>query len=537
MLVGNRTERPNDNRPIFPHNAYLDYTASIPRNSNPFVSENTAKVFLVGAGPGDARLLTLRGKECLEQADVVIYDYLASRELLKLARPSAELISLGSPASGRAISQADAQRQMIAAARAGRCVVRLKGGDPGVFGRLGEEAAALHEAGIAFELVPGVSTALAAGPYAGVAITSRKSASCVAFVAGKLQAGADPTEQIDFAALASFPGTLVFYMGSQSAAAWSEALVARGKPASTPVVVVRRCSLPDQQSWISTLADLSKLLRSENITPPMVAIVGDVALQQEVGAWFTSRPLFGQTILVTRPEQQAADMVRTLVDLGAEVLQQPAIAIGSPTDSRPLATAIDRLGEFDWIVFSSRNGVAYFFSALAAAGRDARALAKAKLAAIGPATSEALAERGMIIDLAPDEYRAEALAAALLPLVPGKQILLVRASRGREVLAEELSAAGAVVTQAVAYDSRDVKVPDPEIVEALRAGRVTYTTATSSAIARSMVELFGESLRQTRLIAISPLTASVLDELGYPASVVADDYTAAGIVAAITKLE
>ncbi len=496
------------------------------------VTDSPTKVFLVGAGPGDPRLLTLRGKECLEKADVVIYDYLASRDLLKFA-PVAELISLGSPTNGRAVSQAEAQRLMIAAARGGKCVVRLKGGDPGVFGRLGEEAAALREAGIAFELVPGVSTAISAGPYAGVAITSRKSASCVAFVAGKLQAGVDATEQIDFAALAKFPGTLVFYMGSQSAAAWSDALVANGKPAGTPVVVVRRCSLPNQESWTTTLAELPALLRTHHITPPMVAIVGDVAVQQEVGAWFTSRPLFGQTILVTRPEQQAADMVRALVDLGAEVLQQPAIAIGPPVDPRPLAAAVNRSQEFDWIVFSSRNGVDYFFRALAAAGRDARSLSRAKLAAIGPATSEALAERGMLTDLAPEEYRAEALAAALAPQVSGKHILLVRASRGREVLAEELTAAGAEVTQAVAYESHDVEVADSEILEALNAGRVTYTTATSSAIARSMVHLFGKSLKQTRLVAISPLTARVLDELGYSASLVADEYSAEGIVAAI----
>jgi uroporphyrinogen III methyltransferase/synthase len=466
-------------------------------------------------------LLTLRGKECLERADVVIYDYLASRDLLKFCTPAAKLISLGSPFAGRT------------EARAGCTVVRLKGGDPGVFGRLGEEAAALREAHIEFEVVPGVSTAISAGPYAGVAITRREGASCVAFVAGTLRGGADTPDEVDFAALAAFPGTLVFYMGARSAQVWSHALVAAGKRADTPVVVIRRATLPDQQSWSTTLGDLPTLIDQQQIAPPLVAIVGDVALEREVGSWFTDRPLFGQTVLVTRPEQQAGDMVDQLVDLGADVLQQPAIAVGPPADPTSMVQAIGSIDQFDWIVFSSRNGVDYFFTALAAAALDARALGSAKIAAIGPATAEALAARGLITDLAPGEYRAEALAAALAPTVAGLRVLLVRASRGREVLAEQLSAAGAVVTQAVAYHSRDVDQPDPEVAQALAAGRVDWTTVTSSAIARALVTLFGVSLRQTKLVAISPLTAGVLAELGYPAALVANEYTADGMIDAI----
>jgi uroporphyrinogen III methyltransferase / synthase len=501
------------------------------------VNPCTAKVYLVGAGPGDPGLLTLRGRECLARADVVIYDYLASRELLKFAPPEAELISVGSPDSGRKMPQTEIEQELISAAQSGKCVVRLKGGDPGIFGRLAEEATALRRAGIAFEVVPGVSTAVSAGAYAGIAVTSRGDASCVAFVTGMLRDGTHASEQIDFAALAAFPGTLVFYMGARSAKAWSRALIEQGKPADTPVVFVRRVTMPNQQTWSTTLAELPDLLSNESVAPPLVAIVGQVAARQEVGAWFTQRPLFGQTILVTRPEQQSAVMVNRLVELGAEVLQQPAIAIGPPRDREPLDTALQRIHEFDWIVFSSRNGVDYFFDSLADVGRDARALVKARLASIGPATSEALASRGLFTDLAPTEYRAEALAAELSPVVKDKQVLLVRASRGREVLAEELTSAGAQVTQAVAYESRDVDSPDLEIVEALTSGRVTWTTVTSSAIARSLVGMFGDDVRRAKLASISPITSGVLRELGHPPAAEAEVYTTDGVVQAIAAQE
>lgn len=499
------------------------------------------KVYLIGAGPGDPGLLTLRGKQCLERAEVVLYDYLSGPRLLKYTRPGAQLYCLGRHGQGKIWSQDEICERIVAEALAGRSVARLKGGDPSIFGRMAEEIDALKAAGVPFEIVPGVTTATAAGAYAGVTITDRDHASCVAFITGHLQASksADETGQrvlgLDFAALAQFPGTLVMYMGVTNAELWSQALIANGKPADTPVLLVRRCTLPDQSSVSCTLATVAEVLAPGKVRPPLVAIIGPVASDADTASWFTSRPLFGQTVLVTRPRDQAAPMVEQLQDLGAEVLLQPAIEIGPPKDWALVDQAIDRLGEFDWVVFSSRNGVAVFLDRLSTAGKDSRAFGSAKIAAIGPATADALAEHSLKSDLQPCEYRAEALAEALQADAQGKRFLLIRASRGREVLAEMLEAAGGEIAQVVVYQSDDVREPDADIATAMQAGSIDWTTATSSAIARSLVRLFGDSLSQTKLAAISPLTAGVLEEEGYAASVVATDFTAEGVIEAILK--
>ena len=405
-------------------------------------------VYLIGAGPGDPGLLTLRGRDCLRRADVVLYDYLAGPRLLEMARSDAELYCLGKHGAGKLWKQSDICDRLVAEARAGKTVARLKGGDPSIFGRLAEEIAALEAADVPFEIVPGVTTASAAGAYAGLTITDRDRASSVALVTGHLQARkASDNAPPDFAQLSTFPGTIVVYMGVTTAPAWSRELIAHGKPADTPVVLVRRCTLPDQTTVSCTLGELPEVLAPGKIRPPLVAIVGDVAVDSSASRWFTGRPLFGQTVLVTRPRRQASGVVARLHELGAAVLEQPAIEIGPPNDWAPVDSAIDRLSEFDWVVFSSRNGVEGWLDRLAEQGLDARAFGAAKIAAIGPATRDALAERQLVADLQPDEYRAEALADALAADAAGKRFLLVRASRGREVLAESLSAAGGAVEQ------------------------------------------------------------------------------------------
>jgi len=470
---------------------------------------------------------------------VVLYDYLAGTRLLELARPDAQLYCLGRHGQGKLWTQQEINQRMVDLALAGRIVARLKGGDPGIFGRLAEETAALAAAGVPFEIVPGVTTAAAAGAYAGVTVTHREMASCVAFVTGQEKTG-KVDSAIDFAALAKFPGTLVIYMGVTTAEHWSSQLIANGKPADTPVVLVRRCTLPDQTTLDCKLGEVDAALRAdpvsgEKVRPPLVAIVGDVARREEMSDWFTNRPLFGQTVLVTRPAQQTADMAGRLRDLGAEVLVQPAIEIGPPADWSDVDAAIETLAEFDSVAFSSRNGVEFFLNRLFAIGYDVRALGGIRLAAIGPATAAALREFSLNADLHPEEYRAEALAEALANESAGKRMLLIRASRGREVLAEQLTAAGARVEQVVVYRSQDVKQLPTPIVEAVAAGRVDWITVTSSAIARSLVRLLGENLRQTQLAAISPLTAGVLAEEGHEAAVVADQYTADGVIDAILR--
>jgi uroporphyrinogen III methyltransferase/synthase len=470
-------------------------------------------------------------------ADVVLYDYLASPQVLASARAGAELICLGRHGDGRLMSQAEINEAMVRHVRDGKKVVRLKGGDPMIFARAAEEMAALESAGVPYEIVPGITAAQAASSHAGIPLTDRDESSCVALATGHESDEKDATGSLDFAALAAFPGTLVLYMGVTTAAEWSNELVRHGKSAATPVVVVRRCSLPDQEVIFTTLGEVANVLDARRVRPPAVIIVGDVARDRNVANWFTSRPLFGRTILVTRPEHQAAELATELRNLGANVLCQPAIEITAPSDWAPVDAVIRRLSKFDWLVFSSSNGVEYFMRRLSELELDARQMAHAKLAAIGPATVEALAKLHLRADLQPASYRAEALADALAPHAAGKRIFLARASRGREVLAEMLQAAGADVEQAIVYESRDVEMPDTEIIKALAEGRIDWTTVTSSAIARSLVRLFGNALKQTRLAAISPVTSQTLAELGYAPAIVADTYTTRGIVDAILTEE
>jgi uroporphyrinogen III methyltransferase / synthase len=499
------------------------------------MTQDLGKVFLVGAGPGDPGLLTLRGSECLRAADVVLYDYLASPKLLTHARPDAELICLGRHGRGRIMSQTEINEAMMQHVREGRTVVRLKGGDPAIFAHLAEELATLHSANVPYEIVPGVTAAQAASSYAGIPLTQRDDASCVALVTG--QEGADKEPALDYSSLARFPGTLVFYMGVTTAPHWSRALIDGGKSPATPVAVVRRASLPDQEILLTTLGELAKELQIRNSRPPAVIIVGEVAQQRDVANWFDSRPLSGRTVLVTRPEQQSDELEKQLRDLGANVLCQPAIEISAPGDWSAVDAAIHQMTEFSWLVFSSANGVHSLLHRVQALGLDMRCFGRTKLAAIGPATADALSEYSLRADLHPAEYRAEALAAELAPEVRGKRVLLARASRGREVLAEMLRDAGAQVEQVVVYTSHDVVSPFDDVDLALADRKVDWVTVTSSAIARSLVHLFGDHLHKARLAAISPLTAEVLAELGYAPTAVAEVYTTSGLVAAILAAE
>jgi uroporphyrinogen III methyltransferase/synthase len=496
----------------------------------------TGKAYLIGAGPGDPGLLTLRGRHLLGQADIVLYDYLVDPRILAFARADAELVCLGRHGAGRMVTQDEIHERMIAAARAGRTVARLKGGDPAIFGRTAEETSALAAAGISYEIVPGVTAALAASSYAGIPLTHRGAASCVAFVTGR-ECRDKVGDALDMAGLARFPGTLVFYMGVTSAPDWAAELIAHGKAAATPVAIVRRATWPEQATTTTTLGELPQLVASTRLRPPAVMIVGDAVAERFAYDWFGTRPLVGRTVMVTRPVHQMDALSDQLAQLGARVVVQPAIEILPPRDWAPVDAAIAALGSTGWVVFSSANGVRSFVDRIVAIGQDLRALGGVRLAAIGPATAASLADYHLRADVQPDEYRAEALADALLPSTRGERVLLVRASRGREILSETLSAGRAEVTQVVAYESRDVTTPDPEAAAALAEGRVDWVTVTSSAIARALVAMFGDQLRRAKLAAISPLTAGVLAEAGFPAAAVAADYTAEGLVAAIVAAE
>jgi uroporphyrinogen III methyltransferase/synthase len=494
-----------------------------------------AKVYLVGAGPGDPQLLTLLAKERLARADLVLYDYLVNPAILAHAPPSAELVCLGRHGHGRIMPQVEINRRMIDAARAGSTVVRLKAGDPIVFAHAAEELAALEAAGIGYEIVPGITAALAGGSHAGIPITHGEVASAVALITAQQRGGAE-SAALDYAALARFPGTLVFYMGATTARGWTAALVAAGKPADTPAAIVRRCTWPDQETIRCTLGEVAERIELRHLRPPLIVIVGPVVAAAKLSDWFAARPLFGLRVLVTRPREQAAALAEPLADLGADVLVQPAIEIGPPADVQQLDAAISRVAEFDWLAFSSSNGVLFFLDRLLATS-DVRRLGRVKLAAMGPGTAEELARYRLRADVVPAQYRAEALAAELVKVCAGQRVLLVRASRGREVLAEELTAAGAIVEQVVAYESRDVSQPSEEVAAALAAGRIDWVTVTSSAIARSLARMFGKELARARLASISPITSATLAELGYQAAAEARKYTMAGVVRAIVDAQ
>src|SRR5262245_43901870 len=494
------------------------------------------KVYLVGAGSGDPGLITLRAVELLQRADAVLYDYLVNPQILRHCRSNAILVSLGKHASGRILTQPEINERLITLAEVFSTVVRLKSGDPMVFARAGEELDCLINNKIPLEIVPGITAALAAASYAGIPVTHRDAASAVAFVTGQ-----EDTDKVgsalDYAALARFPGTLVYYMGVTTAEHWSSALIAAGKSADTPVAILRRVSLPDQQRLDTTLGGVAATISERHLRPPVVFIIGETAAHGPAWSWFEKRRLFGQTILITRPRDQADDLARPLAELGANVLFQPAIEIKPLQITDTSDRLIDMLDRFDWLVFSSSNGVRHFFDRLleplVKPPRDLRALGKIKIAAIGPGTAEELSRYHIHPDLVPEEYRAESLALALTGAAAGKRFLLVRASRGREVLADELTNAGAVVEQVVVYENIDVEQADAQIAANMADGEIDWTTVTSSAIARSLARLFGDALRKTKLVSISPVTSATLRELGYESAAEATEYTMLGVVAAI----
>lgn len=499
-------------------------------------SHNTAgHVYLVGAGPGDPGLITVRGVECLRLADLVLYDYLVNPQVLAHVPPTAATVCLGRHGRDRIMPQAEINDRLVREARAGKTVVRLKGGDPAVFARAAEEIEALAAAGIAFEVVPGITAALAAGSYAGIPITHRDLASAVALVTGHEQ-GDKAHAALDYRALASFPGTLVFYMGVTRAPTWTQALIAGGKPASTPAAIVRRCSWPDQLVVRTTLGRVVQEIDERRIRPPVMVIVGDVAGLEPTVAWFTARPLFGKRVLVTRPRHQAEALANLLRSLGAEVLVQPVIEITEPADWRPVDEALAKVGQYDWLVFSSANGVRFLLDRLLQS-TDLRRLGGVRLAAIGPGTAEELACYRLKADHVPNQYRAEALAELLMAEAAGKRFLLARASRGREVLAEQLVEAGGLVDHVVVYRSIDVAAADPDVAAALARGKIDWITVTSSAIARNLVAIFGEGLHRSKLGSISPVTSGTLRELGLEPAVEAAEYTMAGLAAALAAAE
>ena len=492
----------------------------------------TGTVFLVGAGPGDPGMLTLRAAECLRRGDVILYDYLVNPRILRHAHSNAEMVCLGRHGHGRIWSQEEINDKLVELAAAGKNVVRLKGGDPAVFARGAQEAEHLSKHQTPFEIVPGITVALAAGSCAGIPITHYDFASAVALITGQERPGKE-VSSLDFEALAKFPGTLVFYMGVTTAEQWTSQLIAAGKSAETPTAIVRRCSLPDQQAIRCTLGKAAELFTGpEKVRPPAIVIVGEVTTLAETLSWFEHRPLFGQRVLVTRPVNQAAQLTDRLLELGADVLEQPAIEISDPPDWQAVDEVIQRLADFDWLVFSSANGVRYFFDRLLMM-YDIRVVGHLKFAAIGPGTASALAQYHLQVDVQPPEFRAESLVETLAEHSSGRRFLYPRASRGRDVLPGGLIDAGASVEQVVVYTHASVTPVDESIRKQMANGEIHWTTVTSSEIGRSLVDMFGEGLKESQIATISPVTSEAMRELGMEPTTEATEYTMQGVVDAI----
>jgi len=493
------------------------------------------KVWLVGAGPGDPGLLTLRGRECLEQADVVIYDSLANEVLLEYA-PNAEHVFAGKSTDRHTLLQDEINRVMREQASCGKRVVRLKGGDPFVFGRGGEEALALAEAGIAFEIVPGITAGIAGPAYAGIPVTHRGFSTCYTLITGH-DAEALESEDEDLSGLL-LRGTLVFYMGVRNLPRIAAQLVALGRPETTPAAVVQWGTDPKQRTVVGTLADIATRARDEGIQPPAVIVVGEVVSLHESLSWFESRPLFGRRIVVTRARSQASDLVRHLQELGADVFEFPTIVIEPPEVPEPF----DPVGTYDWIVLTSVNGVEMLFERMDALGQDARDLAGVRLCVIGSATAEAVRKRFLRVDLMPEKYVAEDLMAALKqhePNLAGKRFLLPRADIARSFLPEELRKHGAEVKELVAYRTVVPRTPDA-LAERLTSYRPDLITFTSSSTARNFCDMLGperiDHLKQTAAFgAIGPITAKTAGALGMPITIEPEVHDIPSFVDAIVE--
>jgi uroporphyrinogen III methyltransferase/synthase len=484
-------------------------------------------VALVGAGPGDPGLLTARALELVAEADVVLYDRLVPARALEGARPDAELIYVGKQGEAPSTEQSETERLLVEHARAGRRVVRLKGGDPFVFGRGGEEAEVLREAGIDFEVVPGITAGIAAAAYAGVPVTHREHASAVAFVTGH-EDPAKPGSALDWEALARFPGTLVFYMGVRRLPEIAERLVGAGRPPGEPAVVVERGTLPEQRVVAATLGTLAERAAAEEVRAPAITVVGPVARLRERLAWFEPGPLHGRTVAITRARAQASGLAARLGALGARVLETPAIRI------EPLPGDAPDLSACDLLCLTSPNGARLLFDRLRAAGRDARALAGVTIAAIGPGTAAALREEGVTADVVPERSVAEALVEALRD-VPARRAVIARARGARDVLETGLRERGVEVDVVELYEAV-AEALGPDALAAARAA--DYVTFTSSSTVRFFLRAAGEPpglSDATRIVSIGPVTTATLREHGLAPHVEAERHDVDGVVDAVLR--
>ncbi|MBI2910018.1 MAG: uroporphyrinogen-III C-methyltransferase [Chloroflexi bacterium] len=496
------------------------------------------KVHLVGAGPGDPGLITLRGLECLAEADVVVYDHLVDERVLSCVKPQAEIVYAGKSREGHTLRQEEINDLLVRKALEGKVVARLKGGDPFVFGRGGEEAEALAARGIPFDVVPGVTSAIAAPAYAGIPVTHRDFTSSLAIITGH----EDPTKtesSIAWDKIATGVGTLVFLMGVANLPELTRKLIENGRDKRTPVALIRWGTQPTQQTLTGTLEDIAEKARRSDFRPPAVTVVGEVVGLRERLRWFDNRPLFGKRVLVTRSREQASHLSRLLRESGANPVELPTIEIVPPVDFRPMDEAIRDLAEYDWVIFTSANGVSSFFERVAALGLDARSFGRAKVCAIGPATADSLECHGIKADYVPVRYLSQEIVAGLkLERMAGKRVLLPRADIASPELTEGLRELGARTGEVVAYRTILHETSRGAARKLFEEQKVDIVTFASSSTATNLAALLDNNLsllKNTLVACIGPVTAETAAKLGFKVDVVAREHTIPGLVKALEE--
>lgn len=495
------------------------------------------KVVLVGAGPGDEGLLTLKGKLWLERADVLVYDYLANASFVRYARPDAEIIYAGKKSGHATLSQDGINALLIQKAREGKTVVRLKGGDPFIFGRGGEEAQALKQAGIPFIIVPGVTSPVGVSAYAGIPLTHRDFASNVSIITGSNEKGQEDL-RIEWDKIATRAGTLVFLMGARKLPHIVESLIKHGKHPDTPIAVIQWGTTPMQKTWIGTLKTILETIREEKIAPPALTVIGEVVNLKQNIDWFETLPLFGKTVLVTRAAEQAETFIQLLQEKGAEPLTLPVIQTFPPESWGPIDSALTRLDQYHGAIFTSVNGVKYFLARLKEKDKDIRDLKGVRIYAIGRKTENTIRKLGIRVDVVPEKFVAESLLESIgKENVEGKRFLLPRAAVAREILPEQLRALGAIVDVAPVYQTLPPKKRNEALEAKLRNDMIDVITFTSSSTVTNFIDLLGNDLppllKKTTIACIGPVTAKTAEEKGLRVDIMPAEFTVEALAEAI----
>jgi uroporphyrinogen III methyltransferase/synthase len=499
--------------------------------------EKQGKVYIIGAGPGDPGLITVKGLRCLKEADVVIYDHLVSEEIIRQAKESARLIYAGKKGGAHTLPQEEINRRLVEEAKQGNIVARVKGGDPFIFGRGGEEAETLAHVDIPFEVIPGVSSAVAVPAYAGIPLTHRGYTSTLAFVTGH----EDPTKEeseIDWETLAGI-GTLVFLMGVKNLRQITANLMGHGKHADTPAALIRWGTTEDQETLTGTLSDIARNAEERKFSPPAILVVGDVVTLRENLNWFETKPLFGKGIVITRPEAQAEEFAVLLHAQGARVIHFPTIKLVPPEDYHNLDQAIGRLSHYQWIIFTSANGVSFFLNRLTELGRDIRDLKDIRICTIGPATAATIEKLGIRVDLVPEEFISEGVVKAFQKFnIKDSRILLPRAEKARDVIPEGLTELGAKVDIVTAYRTVNSGRKKSDMETLINEGKADIITFTSPSTVTNFIEIMGREYiipSHVKIACIGPVTAAAVKKAGLNVDIIQERYTIPGLVETLVE--